>query len=343
MTAPVKFSEQTSASALGGTEIVPGVQSGSGVKILISQIGTYVRGLFTATPATIAEGGTNAATAAGARTSLGAAASGANTDITSLAAPALGAATATTAAAGDSSTKVATTAFVNGLAIPPGTVWDYAGATAPTGWLECDNSAVSRATYAALFTAIGTTWGAGDGATTFNVPDFRGRVRVGKGTGTITEAVTASSGNGFTVVANNTKWITGMAVVISNLTGFGGTISATTLYAVRISSTNVRFASTLALAQAGSPDITITGTGTATLTTALTIRALGEKEGEQSHAMSSSELLAHTHGRDEQTATAGGGGTLGRLSGANQSGSSGGNAAMNIMQPFAVTMTIIKT
>jgi hypothetical protein len=61
----------------------------------------------------VTEGGTGASTAADARTSLGAAASGANTDITSLSAPALGAATATTAASNDSSTKVATTAFVN--------------------------------------------------------------------------------------------------------------------------------------------------------------------------------------------------------------------------------------
>lgn len=67
----IKISELPAASALGGTEIVAGVQSSTTVKILISAIGTYVRALFTATPATLAEGGTNAATAAGARTSLG--------------------------------------------------------------------------------------------------------------------------------------------------------------------------------------------------------------------------------------------------------------------------------
>ena len=49
----------------------------------------------------------------------------------------------------------------------------------PTGWLECDGAAVSRTTYSALFTAIGSTYGAGDGSTTFNVPDFRGRVVIG--------------------------------------------------------------------------------------------------------------------------------------------------------------------
>lgn len=50
-------------------------------------------------------------------------------------------------------------------------------------FLACDGSAYSRATYAALFAKIGTTWGAGDGTTTFNVPDARGRVLIGSGTG----------------------------------------------------------------------------------------------------------------------------------------------------------------
>jgi microcystin-dependent protein len=57
---------------------------------------------------------------------------------------------------------------------------DYAGATAPSGWLLCAGQAVSRSTYADLFTAISTTYGAGDGSTTFNLPDLRGRVAVGK-------------------------------------------------------------------------------------------------------------------------------------------------------------------
>jgi microcystin-dependent protein len=66
-------------------------------------------------------------------------------------------------------------------AVPTGAVTAYAGASAPAGWLLCDGSAVSRTTYADLFTAIGTAYGAGDGSTTFNLPDTRGRVQVGKG------------------------------------------------------------------------------------------------------------------------------------------------------------------
>lgn len=61
-----------------------------------------------------------------------------------------------------------------------GTVLPFAGSAAPTGWLLCHGQAVSRTTYAALFNTIGTTFGAGDGSTTFNLPDLRGRVAAGK-------------------------------------------------------------------------------------------------------------------------------------------------------------------
>ena len=59
-------------------------------------------------------------------------------------------------------------------AVPTGSVHMFATTTAPSGYLECDGSAVSRTTYADLFTVIGTTWGAGDGSSTFNLPDLRG-------------------------------------------------------------------------------------------------------------------------------------------------------------------------
>ena len=69
------------------------------------------------------------------------------------------------------------------LANPTGVMAPYAGATAPTGWLLCDGTAVSRTTYAALFAITSTTYGVGNGTTTFNVPDLRGRIPVGAGTG----------------------------------------------------------------------------------------------------------------------------------------------------------------
>jgi microcystin-dependent protein len=57
---------------------------------------------------------------------------------------------------------------------PPGAVMAFARSSVPTGWLKCNGAAVSRTTYADLFAAIGTTYGAGDGSTTFNLPDLRG-------------------------------------------------------------------------------------------------------------------------------------------------------------------------
>lgn len=63
--------------------------------------------------------------------------------------------------------------FSTGMYMP------YAAGTAPTGWLLCDGSAVSRTTYAALFALIGISYGSGNGTTTFNVPDLRGRTLFG--------------------------------------------------------------------------------------------------------------------------------------------------------------------
>ncbi|MEM7179648.1 MAG: phage tail protein [Spirochaetota bacterium] len=74
---------------------------------------------------------------------------------------------------------------VQALAIvPTGTILPYAGNTAPTGFLICNGNAVSRTTYANLFSTIGTTWGSGDGSTTFNLPDGRAAAPVGAGTST---------------------------------------------------------------------------------------------------------------------------------------------------------------
>jgi microcystin-dependent protein len=64
-------------------------------------------------------------------------------------------------------------------ATPAGVVQQYAGATAPTGYILCQGQAVSRTTYATLFAVVSTTYGAGDGSTTFNVPNLQGKIPVG--------------------------------------------------------------------------------------------------------------------------------------------------------------------
>lgn len=91
---------------------------------------------------------------------------------------------APTAASGTSSTQLATTAFVASAttdAVPPGSVTMYAGSSAPSGYLLCTGQAVSRTTYSALYAAIGTAFGTGDGSTTFNVPDLKNRLPIGAG------------------------------------------------------------------------------------------------------------------------------------------------------------------
>lgn len=70
------------------------------------------------------------------------------------------------------------------MTVPPGSSIQFFGSSAPDGWLFCDGAAISRSTYADLFAVIGTTYGNGNGSTTFNIPDMRGRVPLGAGTGT---------------------------------------------------------------------------------------------------------------------------------------------------------------
>ena len=81
--------------------------------------------------------------------------------------------------AGGTTAAVAGTDYVATLA--SGMLFDFAGGSVPYGYLACDGSAVSRTTYAALFAAISTTWGVGDGTTTFNVPDLRRKTTIGAG------------------------------------------------------------------------------------------------------------------------------------------------------------------
>lgn len=82
-------------------------------------------------------------------------------------------------------------AQISELGLAVGSIVPYAGASVPTGWLLCDGTAYSRALYATLFAVVGTTYGSGDGATTFNVPDLRGKFPLGK----------ASAGTGSTLGA----------------------------------------------------------------------------------------------------------------------------------------------
>jgi microcystin-dependent protein len=110
---------------------------------------------------------------------------------------------------------------------PAGMVAAYAGAAAPTGWLICNGAAVSRTTYALLFTAIGTTFGVGDGSTTFNVPDALERTIYGyDAAGSVTRLTAALGGvNGSTLgAAGGAESFT---LAEANLPGHTHTLSVT--------------------------------------------------------------------------------------------------------------------
>lgn len=78
-----------------------------------------------------------------------------------------------------------TVTLPSAIALPAGAVMAFGMNSAPSGWLAANGSAVSRSTYASLFSAIGTTHGAGDGSTTFNLPDLRGIFVRGSGSQTV--------------------------------------------------------------------------------------------------------------------------------------------------------------
>ena len=82
-----------------------------------------------------------------------------------------------------------------GSDVRTGMFMPYGGTSAPLGYLMCDGSAVSRSTYAALFTVIGTAYGVGDGSTTFNLPDLRQRFVLGKATAGTGATLGGTGGN----------------------------------------------------------------------------------------------------------------------------------------------------
>lgn len=186
----------------------------------------------------------------------------------------------------------------------PGDFKMIAHTTIPSGWLECDGSNVSRTTYAGLFAVIGTAWGIGDNSTTFSLPDFRGRVPVGRGTGTISEtqpAASFSTADQITVGINSqeagtTKWQTGMKVQISTSGVLPTGISAGTNYFVRrISTMLIELYTTLAAA------MNIGNNSSQTITSRVNITAIGSGNHTITHTFQA-RSLAGTFGHELNTA-----------------------------------------
>ncbi len=231
------------------------------------------------------------------------------------------------------------------------------GSSGATGRANADTSAL----YTLLWTNAADQWApvtGGRGASAaadfaankpLALPKALGRALAGYGSGLTVVTATASSANGLVVTTNSTKWVTGMFVTVSALSGFGGTIAATTYYLVRVSATNIRFATSITLAQALTPDVTITGSGSATVTYAFTARSLGEHAGEDAHFQSANELVVHAHQAvacDPRTPGAGNGTIGGGNNSSNTdtvtTATSGSNSSMNIMQGTLFLNVMVK-
>lgn len=125
---------------------------------------------------------------------------------------------------GTSNTAVATTAFVQTFGAPSGSLIMWPTTNPPSGYLLCNGAAVSRTTFSSLFSVIGTTFGAGNGTTTFNLPNYTNRLPVGAGD------LYATGSTGGSKDAN---------VVSHTHTLAGGSISGTFVTGVTASFTNV--------------------------------------------------------------------------------------------------------
>lgn len=122
-----------------------------------------------------------------------------------------------------------------------GMIAPFAMSTPPTGWLACDGSAISRSTYADLFTAIGTTWGAGDGSSTFALPDLEGAFLRGTGSHNTSNMSNGSDFAGPSVGSFDNDMFQGHAHSLYSKGGYGNSdqivalrnaISGTGVYAI---------------------------------------------------------------------------------------------------------------
>lgn len=230
------------------------------------------------------------------------------------------------------------TSVANAL-VPVGTILPYGGASSPnSSWLLCYGQAVSRSTYSSLYAILGDVYGVGDGSTTFNLPDLRGRVPVGNDAmgGTAanrtqrTSTITTTNGSATATVGSATGLSIGMYVESANVPD-GVTITA-------ISGT------TLTLSTGSG---VTAGTNTAARFSLLhDAQTLGMAGGEDVNTLVTAQMPAHNHSLNKAAAAGGDGSGVAYSSTSlnNSTGMSdtGGGQAHPNLQPSQVTNFIIK-
>lgn len=235
--------------------------------------------------------------------------------------------------------------------VPTGAILDHGGATAPTGFLLCDGTAVSRTTYAALYAALGgaaSPWGQGNGTTTFNVPDMRGRVTVGKaGAGTFFNLAAVGGEETHTLIIGEMPSHDHGSSTSSVSAGTpAGTVSVAASGILTTGSDNADHHHAGSTDVGGPSGATILSFTTAEAVSGGTLPVVtGITEGGTSHSHTYTtggrssnhqhDLASHAH-----TATFTGSALAAH---AHAVSAQGGGGAHNNVQPFAVTNKIIKT
>lgn len=207
---------------------------------------------------------------------------------------------APTATSGTDTTQLATTAFVQDavgalVTIPSGMLAPFAGTSAPSGWFLCYGQAVSRTTYAALFTAIGTTYGTGDGTTTFNLPDLRGRTIAGVDDmgGSAASRLTGDNGASTATADSNGSFTSATNILVDGNVG-------TIVLGMKVTGTGISSEVTVVKINSQT-DIVLSSAVTITDNTALTFAfdgaILGSAGGENTHLLTGAESgeKGHSH------------------------------------------------
>lgn len=218
--------------------------------------------------------------------------------------------TSLTPASTDNTVKVATTAFVQtsvNAALAVGTIQMWPTNTAPTGHLLCDGTAVSRTTYAALFAVIGTTFGAGDTTTTFNLPNYVNRMPFGANAPTTASVTGTINGAFFNGAISNGSGAAGTTLTVSSVVSGTIAIGQTISGAGITAGTTIVSGSGLSWVVSASQLVsstTITSTGTT-----LTVSAVGSGTLLAGQTITGSGITANTIITAQLTGTTGGVGT----------------------------------